>query len=232
MVDIICTNCGGPIELSESGTYGVCPYCNSEFLLEDDELLKVEKYTTEIGGKSSFRKMFPHHHKQYIKNSHERLTTYYYKRMSEEDSEKYILYQSKTKVRNVMLEAVFVILGCLWFAIETPLVTTSGWGWIAIIALMVIIFDVAFREIPRLYFRKEDMKNATGYCEYTFAVLKCEEKMKFVCSDGQKLIYNVETESWEEFDEGQEVVLIRIPSIGKTFVESPKKMEKMFGVYM
>lgn len=50
MTDIICPKCGAIIESSESRTHGICPYCDSEFLLDPQKMKHVEKMRREKFG--------------------------------------------------------------------------------------------------------------------------------------------------------------------------------------
>lgn len=43
MQNILCLKCGGPLEISSEKTHVVCPYCDSEFLLDSDRLEYIEK---------------------------------------------------------------------------------------------------------------------------------------------------------------------------------------------
>lgn len=224
---LVCTNCGGAIELSESGTHGICPYCNSEFFLEDDELYKVEEYTALINGKNSFKEILPHSHKRVKESRKEQLMTYNFKRMSDADSQKYIRYRSKKTSKIVLMWSIGAV-ACVLCTEDSRVVTTSGWIWIFDAALILLALCVLVKAIPHILLNGEDIKKATGYCEYTYGVLR-EGKIKFLSSDGQKLICRISIDDWDDFKEKQEIVFVRLPSIGKIVLENPKKIKKMFG---
>lgn len=222
--DIICPRCGGLIVLSEDKTHGICNYCDSEFLLSEEELVAAEN---EAGIERNISGV----HLREI--SRRRLDDYIFQRMSDETSKKYIQYRYREIISCKMFVYVgLIVANLIWIVCAYGFARGDGGeSWLVIAGCIVWLIWLSMIAIPRLYHMTADIRNATGYCEYTFAVLECKEEMRFICSDGRKLSYKIKLDDdVDEVYEDYSVVLVHVPSIGKVYAETPGRMRKKFAL--
>lgn len=223
-LDIVCPKCGGTIVLSEDKTHGICPYCVSEYLLAEEELVKAEN---EAGIE---REISGVHLREISRNT---LDGYIFQRMDDETSQKYLRYRYRKIISMKMFAYISFIFASLYsFIMMYWLEAGNGFGneWIVIAGSFLCIVWIVMIAIPRLYHMTEDIRDAEGYCEYTYAIVDFSKEMKFICSDGQKMSFKMKMLTEDDAGDGDAAILVHVPSIGTVYIEDIGNMKRKFAL--
>lgn len=138
-------------------------------------------------------------------------------------------YKMKHSMESVLLLGVLVAMA----AFIGPLASDKLFAWYSYIAavgvfMILLIMGVGYGIAYHKHKKFKEISASGKPLEYATVITEIGKEKRFLCSDGHEEVWRMEYDDDAEVKDGQEVVIIYIPSIGELMTEKPDILHKIF----
>ena len=138
-------------------------------------------------------------------------------------------YKMKHSMESVLLLGVLVAMA----AFIGPLASDKLFAWYSYIVavgvfMILLIMGVGYGIAYHKHKKFKEISASGKPLEYTTVVAEIGKEKRFLCSDGHEEVWRMEYDDDMKVKEGQEAVVIYVPSTGEMITEKPDILHKIF----
>lgn len=169
------------------------------------------------------------------KQQSDRSREYKFQQMSYFMTQQYCKLRSRRCMKNSMESGVILGSVLVCAAVIIPLKLDKLYTWYkyivsASVILGLLIVVVCCIRGYNKYKKFKEIPASGKPLEYTTVVAEIGEEKIFLCSDGHEEVWRMEYDDDVELKDGQEAVIIYVPSTGEMITEKPDILDKIYGI--